>query len=117
MCKFCDNLKKEKKMELYYRTCSSLDNFCEYVNETNCSLCDECITKFVINPISGKSEDMYINIQFKDKATNSKGEDVIIDKCSESFKITYCPMCGEKISKEEDNDLDKLMYPFETVRH
>ena len=117
MCKFCDTLKEGKDIELFYRTCSSLDNFCEYVNGNDCSLCNECSTKFIIHPISGRNKDeMYVNIKFKDKATNINKEDVVIDKNSECFNIIYCPMCGKKLSKEGFENLDELMYPFEELK-
>lgn len=112
MCEFCDTLKQGKSLEWYYRTCSSNQNICEYVNGENCSCCDSCDSKFIIKGMPTNSNDLYVRLGFYYKVTDENNQDVIIDCMSEGAEFSYCPMCGKKFS-ESQND---LQYPFEKIK-
>lgn len=112
MCWFCDRLKQGKAFEWYYRTSSTNQNICEYVNGEDCSCCDKCDSKFIIKGISPKnSKDLCVRLGFYYNVTDKHKQDVTIDCMSECAEFSYCPMCGKKFSDVND----ELQYPFEEL--
>ena len=109
MCEFCNALKRGKEIEWYQRNTSTLDTSCDYIS---CDDCDGCQHKFVIKGI-GNESDAYVKLSYFQSV--GKGEDAeVVDSHSEAMLWNYCPICGDKISKETCID-EKIQYPLEIV--
>lgn len=109
MCEFCNALKQGKEIEWYQRNTSTLDTSCDYIN---CDDCDGCQHKFVIKGI-GDGVNVYVGISYFQSV--GKGEDAdVVDSHSEAMLWSYCPICGDGISKEVQSD-EKIPYPLEIM--
>lgn len=104
MCEFCDALINNKKINWLVRSDYASDNFCEYINDSNCELCQQCDRQFSITSWdydNGK----YISLDFLGKCTDKNGTDVIIHPFTESLRFNYCPICGKQISEYVKTEL------------
>ena len=96
MCKFCDNILKNRYI-LEQRSTYAEDNTCEFVNNSNCDLCEDCNSCFEMFTY-GYDNDIFIQIGYRQKVDSEDGS-LIIHPFSESIQWNYCPFCGKQISK------------------
>ena len=98
MCKFCDLLKNSGTLIWKERSTFADDNLCEYASENSgCVMCDDC----------GGCHDRGFELDlynFDDQALMRvsyyrKVCDVTVSTSSETMPFSFCPFCGEQVSK------------------
>lgn len=99
MCKFCDELIKEyNKIHWLTRSVYADNNICEFVNNYDCELCDECTMDFTISSYNING-DTYVGLEYHQHLMSKNNKEVIIFPFTESMQWNYCPICGKQISK------------------
>lgn len=98
MCNFCDALMVNKEILWEVRSTYADNNICEFVNDTTCSLCNGCHMGFSLKSHDYKG-DTYVGVEYKQVLKSTEGEEVIIWPFSESIQFNFCPICGNKISR------------------
>lgn len=105
MCDFCKDL-NYREIKISIRTTLADDNICDFVSPDeyginhSCEDCDGCLEDNNYFSITTWEDNLYIKYYHKIK-------DVVIAPISARFKINFCPMCGKKIS---DNDNERLVF-------
>lgn len=95
MCTFCQALLNEKKIEWSERSIMVADNFCETVCNSNCDGCYGCDKRLFSLTPSIIDGNVYVSVDYYRTAHGTT-----IYPFSEPMPFSFCPFCGEQISKD-----------------
>lgn len=94
-CTFCNALKEGREISWDTRSKLAKDNLCEKVFNTECTGCTGCeydsfsLSSFTIN------DNIHVCVNYY---RDVKG--IIVAPFSYGIQFSFCPFCGEKISKD-----------------